>query len=54
MNKNKEKDSPITDKTWSQGIKCYYKCRKCKKWFLLENFNLKKRLCNRCLQKLTK
>lgn len=35
---------------WYQDKGNTYLCSKCKKWFLLNEFNLSKRVCNNCHQ----
>jgi len=38
--------------TWYEGKAVYYLCKKCWRWFLLENFNLSAQMCNECVKKL--
>ena len=45
------KKQPKNPKTWNFEKEVYYKCKKCGGWFLLENFNLEKQMCKKCLKK---
>ena len=45
------KKQPKNPKTWNFEKEVFYKCKKCGGWFLLENFNLEKQVCKKCLEK---
>jgi len=42
--KHKKTKQPV----WSNDTGTFYKCKKCHKWFLLENFNLNAGMCKEC------
>jgi len=44
----KLKTKGVDYNTWLQGKDIYYQCKKCKGWFILKNFNIKKGVCCYC------